>query len=150
MSFALPARPLLALLLLASLGLAACAGAEEVGDAPIVTFDNLSDGDTVASPLNVCFGAQGIEIEASGELHEGHGHHHVIIDPTEDERTMFTTAGNPIPKDVEPRYVHLGDGSSCTQLELEPGEHTLLAVVADGGHVTLDPPVHEDVTITVE
>jgi hypothetical protein len=136
--------------LLCSLGLTACAEVEDYGDVPIVTFDNLNDGDTVASPVNICFGADGIEIEASGEINEGHGHHHVIIDPTDDERATFTTAGNPIPKDVEPRYVHLGDGSACKDVELAPGEHTLLAIIADGGHVTLDPPVYEDVTITVE
>ncbi len=139
--------------LFAGFGLAACASSDDAGDAmdaPVVTFSNLADGDSVASPVNMCFEASGVTIEASGEIHEGSGHHHVIIDPTDDELTMFTTAGNPIPKDVEPRYVHLGDGSGCKDVELTPGEHTLLAVVADGGHITLDPPVHEEVTITVE
>lgn len=149
-------RPLvLAALAALGAGLAACAPTDPEGAAPSeegprVAFANLADGDVVASPLNVCLEATGIAIAASGEVHEGEGHHHVLVDLTAEERASYATPGVAIPKDVDPRLVHLGDGGTCKELELEPGEHTLTAVVADGGHVTLDPPVMADVTITVE
>lgn len=139
-----------------ALGLSACAqGDGEPGDAPPeeqprVAFTNLADGDEVSSPLNVCLEAFNVTIEESGEINEGAGHHHVLFDLTEEEQAQFTSSGVAIPKDVDPRYVHLGDGSGCKEIELPSGEQTLWAVVADGGHVTLDPPVYEDVTITVE
>lgn len=136
------------------LGLVGCAPQSDSDmpavDAPRVTFANLSDGDTVASPLNVCLGAANITIEPSGEVRAGAGHNHVLVDLTDAERTEFEKPGVAIPKDVDPRLVHMGDGGSCKELTLEPGEHTLTAVVADGAHVTLDPAVMADVTITVE
>ena len=137
------------------MGLAACGSADapEGGapeTAPRVSFTNLSDGDVVASPLNVCLEAANVTIEASGEVHEGAGHHHVLVDLTDTERTQFETPGVAIPKDVDPRFVHMGDGGSCKEITLEPGPHILTAVVADGGHVTLDPPVSAQVSITVE
>lgn len=145
----------LVLALALALGLSACAQGGEPGDAPPeelprVAFTNLSDGDEVSSPLNVCMEAFNLEIEPSGEVREGSGHFHVLYDLTEEERASYTSGGVAIPKDVDPRLVHLGDGSGCTEIDLPAGEHTLLAVVADGGHVTMDPPVTEDVTITVE
>ena len=130
--------------------LSACSASYAPEDAPQVVFSNLSDGDVVSSPVNVCLEATNITIEASGEIVEGSGHHHVLVDLDEDEKANFTSSGNPIPKDVEPRYVHMGDGSGCKDIELTPGDHTLMAVVADGGHVTLDPPVSTEVSVIVE
>jgi len=130
-----------------------CAIGSDTGGAPEaeprVDFANLADGDVVTSPVNVCLEAFNVEIVPSGELQEGTGHHHVLVDLTEAERESFTTPGNAIPKDVDPRFVHLGDGSACKEIALEPGSRTLLAVVADGGHVTLDPPVSREITIEV-
>lgn len=141
---------LMALLAGAALGLAACGGADAPEELPAVVFSNLSDGDVVASPVNVCLEASNIAIEPSGEIVEGAGHHHVLVDLTDDERALFNTPGSAIPVDVEPRYVHMGDGAGCKEIELAPGAHTLTAVVADGGHVTLDPPVTAEVSVTVE
>lgn len=138
-----------------SLSLSACGPADAPDDgaaesAPRVSFANLADGDTVASPLNVCLEAANVAIEPSGEVHDGAGHFHVLVDLTDAERTEFAMPGVAISKDVDPRFVHLGDGGSCKELPLDPGEHTLTAVVADGAHVTLDPPVMANVTITVQ
>lgn len=130
--------------------LAACDSAGAPEDFPSVVFSNLSDGDVVASPVNVCLETTNVAIEPSGEIVDGSGHHHILIDIDEDERTIFEAPGNAIPVDVEPRYVHMGDGSGCKDIELAPGEHTLTAVVANGAHMTMDPPVNTDVTVTVE
>ena len=137
------------------LGLIGCATPETAVDAPpegapMVAFTNLSDGDAVASPLNVCLESTNIAIEPSGEVVEGSGHHHVLVDLTVEEEASYAMPGVPIAKDVDPRLVHIGDGGTCTEIPLDAGEHTLTAVVADGGHVTLDPPVMAQVTITVE
>ncbi len=134
----------------AAFAVAACDSAGAPEDMPSVVFSNLSDGDVVASPVNVCLESTNIAIEPKGEIVEGSGHHHILVDLTEDERTLYAASGNAIPADVEPRYVHMGDGSGCKDIELTPGEHTLTAVVANGGHITLDPPVVADVSVVVE
>jgi hypothetical protein len=44
-------------------------------------------------------------------------------------------------------------GQAQTEFTVEglaPGEHRLIAVVADGVHIPLDPPVVDTVMITVE
>jgi hypothetical protein len=71
------------------------------------------------------------------------GHHHVLIDAELPAMDM------PIPADAN--HVHFGDGSSTTELTLEPGEHTLQLLFADHLHIPHDPPVYSDrITITVE
>ena len=54
----------------------------------------------------------------------------------------------PIAKDAT--HIHMGDGSSCTNVELAAGEHTLVAVVADGAHFPLLPPVTSTITFMVK
>lgn len=116
---------------------------------PSIRFADLTDGAEVMSPAEVCVEATGMTIEAAGEIKAGSGHHHLVIDPTEDETAMYTgESTTALPKDD--RHLHLGDGTSCFQVELTPGEHTLMTVVADAGHVPLNPPVVASVNVTVK
>ena len=47
--------------------------------------------------------------------------------------------------------VHFGKGQTETELELEPGTHTLQLLLGDHMHVPHEPPVmSEKITITVE
>lgn len=108
-----------------------------------VFFESPQDGDVVTSPVKVEFAVDGMQVVPAGQAAPDSGHHHVLID------TGLPPLGQPIPADA--RHVHFGDGSSSTELDLEPGRHTLQLLFADHLHVPHDPPVYsEPITITVE
>jgi hypothetical protein len=84
-----------------------------------------------------------MSVAPAGDSTPMSGHHHVLIDAELPAMDM------PIPADAN--HVHFGDGSSTTELTLEPGEHTLQLLFADHLHIPHDPPVYSDrITITVE
>lgn len=108
-----------------------------------VYFITPADGAAVSSPVRVEFGIDGMAVVPAGQQQAASGHHHVIID------SELPPMNRPIPADQN--HVHFGDGSSSTELELEPGEHTLQLLFADHLHIPHDPPVvSERITITVE
>jgi hypothetical protein len=91
-----------------------------------VFFVEPKDGATVTSPVKVKFGLEGMQIGKLGDLAQGMGHHHLVID------------GKPVPKgEVVPAdetHVHFGKGQTETELPLSPGEHTITLQFADGAH----------------
>lgn len=103
-----------------------------------------SDGATVDGPeVTVMLDVTGVEIVPAGDTTGGTGHHHLYLDAD------LTPADEPVPS-VPGSIVHMGDGSaSYTFTEVEPGEHRLIAVVADGVHVPLQPWVVDTVTFIV-
>ena len=108
-----------------------------------VFFVTPRDEATVSNPVVLNFAVTGMSVAPAGNNTAMTGHHHVIIDAELPAMDM------PIPADEN--YVHFGDGSSTTELTLEPGEHTLQLVFADYLHIPHDPPVYSDrITITVE
>jgi hypothetical protein len=108
-----------------------------------VFFITPADGDTVSSPVTVEFGIEGMSVARAGDATADSGHHHLIVDAD------LPDLGQPIPADA--RHIHFGDGSSSTQLELEPGEHTLQLLLGDYRHVPHEPPViSERITVIVE
>lgn len=84
------------------------------------------DGATVNNPVLVGFGVDGMEVEPAGEVKEGMGHHHIVIDG------QYVEAGTIVPADST--HIHYGKGQKETQLELTPGKHTLTMQFADGVH----------------
>ena len=113
----------------------------EAGDpSPSVRFEQLADGATVTSPFEVVMAATGLTVEPSGEVNEGAGHFHILVD------TDFTPVGEVIPTDEQ--NLHYGQGQTTATLELEPGEHTLRLQFADGLHTALEGDQYTD-TITV-
>lgn len=108
-----------------------------------VFFVSPADGETVSSPVTVVFGIEGMTVVPAGDDTPNSGHHHLLID------TDLPDLGLPIPKDAH--HVHFGDGSAETEIDLEPGEHTLQMLLGDYLHVPHDPPVvSERITIQVE
>lgn len=100
------------------------------------------DGDNVTSPVTVNFGLDGMAVVKAGvdEMHSGH--HHLVVDADLPPLDM------PIP--ATENYIHFGDASTSTTIELTPGEHTLQLLLGDYRHVPHDPPVlSEIITITV-
>ncbi len=162
----------LSLLVAASLTLSACGGGESessVDEAPAeesaaemqsaepvaslprtaspdgarVFFITPADGETVSSPVSIEFGIEGMTVVAAGDATPDSGHHHLIVNA---ELPEF---GLPVP--ATENYIHFGDGSTSTELTLEPGTHTLQLLLGDYLHIPHDPPVMSDpITITVE
>ena len=113
---------------------------EEGAAAQSVAFFDPLDGATVSSPFEVAMAATGLVVEPSGEVNEGAGHFHILVD------TDFIAAGEIIPTDEQ--HLHFGQGQTTTSIELPPGEHTLRLQFADGAHTALEGEQFRD-TITV-
>jgi hypothetical protein len=109
-----------------------------------VSFAQPQDGMEVAGPnVEVVLETTGISIVEAGVMDPGTGHHHLFVD------VDVTPMNEVIPAGVA-GIIHKGDGTSVHMLEgLTPGEHRLIAVVADGMHIPLDPPVTDTIVITV-
>ena len=114
-------------------------------------FVNLSDGDTVSSPVKVVFGLSGMGVAPAGIEKEGTGHHHLLIDRPPmgqgedgEEELLFSVM-------TDDNHRHFGGGQTEASVELAPGTHTLQLVLGDQGHVPHTPPVMSDViTVTVK
>ena len=102
------------------------------------------DGAEVDGPnITVRLAAAGVEITPAGEVVSGTGHHHLYLDAD------LTAPGMPVPS-IPGEIIHMGDGSEAYLFEgVMPGEHRLIAVVADGVHLQLQPWVVDTVTFTV-
>lgn len=108
-----------------------------------VYFIAPSNGATLSNPVTVEFGIEGMAVVKAGENQADSGHHHLLID------TGLPDLAFPIPADEH--HVHFGDGSTATEITLEPGEHTLQMLLGDYLHIPHDPPVvSEPISITVE
>lgn len=145
--------------LIAPLSLAiACGGGEQAEDAemaaepaeempaePAVTvrITQPEEGATVGPDVLVVMETEGIEIVSITPPVVGTGHHHLYVD------VDLTPLSDMIPQN-DPQIIHMGDGSTERMLEgLAPGEHRLIAVVANPAHIPLDPPVVDTLHFTV-
>ena len=107
-----------------------------------VHFGNLNDGDKVTSPFTVNMVAEGITVHPAGELMEGTGHHHIIVDGTSG------ALGEVVPADET--HIHFGGGQTETELNLAPGAHTLTLQFADGLHRSYGEALSATINIEVE
>jgi hypothetical protein len=108
-----------------------------------VFFITPADGATIANPISIEFGIDGMDIVKAGNNQPYSGHHHLLID------TELPELGLPIPADEH--HVHFGDGSVSTQISLPPGEHKLQMLLGDYLHIPHNPPLTSaQITITVE
>ncbi|WP_170479504.1 DUF4399 domain-containing protein [Ruegeria arenilitoris] len=116
-----------------------------------VYFVNLSDGDTVQSPVTVVFGLSGMGVAPAGTEAENTGHHHLLVDrpPLGQGEDGADELAYGLPSDDN--HMHFGGGQTQVTLDLPSGVHTLQLVLGDAGHVPHSPPVVSDViTINVE
>jgi len=81
-------------------------------------------------------------IKPAGELAEGTGHHHLIID------SPVIPKGTPIP--VDEKHIHFGKGQTETEIKLSPGKHVLSLQFADGAHLSYGPEMRATITVTVK
>ncbi len=137
--------------------LAGCGGdttpaVEEAPEAPAagpaatgtVSFAQPQDGGLVTgSTVEVVLETTGLRVVEAGVMDPGTGHHHIFLDVDVTPMTEVIPAG-------VAGIIHKGDGTSVHTLEnVTPGEHRLIAVVADGMHIPLNPPVVDTIFFTV-
>lgn len=102
------------------------------------------NGAMVTSPVKVCMETKGVEVQpAKKGVNEGKGHHHIIVD-----MDLPKDLSMPIGKDMN--HIHMGDGSTCKEIKLSAGEHTIHTLFAKGNHVPYDPALSSMVMITVK
>ena len=105
-----------------------------------------ADGAAVSSPVTVRFGLRGIGVAPAGVQLPNTGHHHLLINVADENTPSFD-----LPLPATDQVVHFGLGQTETEVELEPGQHTLQLVLGDYLHTPHSPPVtSETITITVE
>lgn len=95
------------------------------------------------SRVTVVLAAEGVPIVPAADTTPGTGHHHLFLNDD------VSAEGEVIPT-IEGRVIHMGTGvSEYTFENVAPGEHRLIAVVADWLHVPLMPWVVDTVHFTV-
>jgi hypothetical protein len=105
-----------------------------------VAFASPEDGASVSNPVQVEFTATGFALEPAGEVHQGAGHLHVMVD------TPCVAPGKPIPKDAQ--HLHFGKGQTDGLIDLAAGKHKLCLQAGDGAHTALD--LTNEITVTVD
>ena len=108
---------------------------------PEVFFILPKNGDTVSSPVKITMGVKGMEVEPAGQINEGKGHHHLIINGSHIEK------GTVVPADST--HIHFGKGQTETELELPPGKHTITMQFADGVHVSYGESMSSTIEVVV-
>jgi hypothetical protein len=124
----------------ASQGFAAC---RKSPPRPTVSITSPSAGDTIrGSVVDVTLAVSGIELAPVAEQRPGTAHHHLFLD-------LDATSAGPIPFGI-PGIVHLGQAQTTYRWEnVAPGEHRIIAVLADPAHVPLQPPAADTVSFVV-
>ena len=107
-----------------------------------VSFVGLNDGATVAPSFKVKMAVEGMQVHKAGDLVEGTGHFHLIID------AGCIKKGETIVNDAS--HKHYGKAQTETELTLTPGEHTLSLQLADGHHVSYGKSWCKSIHLTVK
>jgi len=124
----------------ALLAMAACSRPAPPG----VRVVELAEGAVLAGPsVRVVLEASGIEIAPAAEQRAGTAHHHLFLD------TDLTAPGDTIPAGVT-GIIHLGRGQLEFTFEgVAPGQHRVIAVLADAWHVPTRSAATDTVRFTV-
>jgi hypothetical protein len=138
-SLASLSRGLAVLLLLLAASCGGGGGGDDAAAPAGVSITAPADGATVPATFPVTMTAEGLTIEPAGEVVEGAGHFHLIVNGD------CLPAGEQIPADET--HIHLADGASETELSLPPGEHTLCLQAGDGQHSALG--LTDEITVRV-
>jgi hypothetical protein len=107
-----------------------------------VDFIEPRDGATVPGTFTVKFGLDGMKVAPAGDMSEGSGHHHLLID------TADIPEGTAIPMDD--RHRHFGKGQTEAVITLPPGRHTLTMQFADGAHRSYGEKLRKSITVEVK
>ena len=107
-----------------------------------VSFVEPTDGSTVTNPVHLKFAVNSMRVAPAGELIDGTGHHHLLVD------------GKPLSKgEVVPandHAIHYGKGQTEADVTLPQGDHTLTLQFADGAHRSYGPEWSQTVKVHVK
>jgi hypothetical protein len=106
-----------------------------------VFFSEPKDGAEINGPVKVVMVVEGMKIQPAGEVVEGTGHHHILINKD------FIPAGQVIPTDDADR--HFGKGQTEAVLDLPPGNYKLTLQFADGLHRSYGKELSATINIKV-
>jgi hypothetical protein len=125
-----------ALILTASIAVAACGGSSPAPGGGKVFFSEPKNGATVKSPVHIVFASDMFTIAPvpPGEIkpeavRANTGHFHLGVD------TDCLAPGSVIPK-ANP-WVHFGQGNNSIDMQLTPGPHKLVVQAGDDRHATM-------------
>jgi hypothetical protein len=105
-------------------------------------FLSPKDGSIISGKVHIEMGIYDMKVHKAGELIDGTGHHHLIIDGAYIPETSV------VPKDA--RRLHFGKGKSAADIDLAPGKHTLTLQFADGHHMSYGKVFSRTIHITVK
>lgn len=109
-----------------------------------IAISEPANGATVQNPVKVCLVAHNVTVEpAKKGVNDGKGHHHILVDAD-----LPKDLSQPIGKDAQ--HIHMGDGSTCKEIRLEPGMHVIRGLFAQGNHVPYNPPITATVIVNVQ
>ena len=114
----------------------------KIPDGAKVFFVSPKDGSEVTSPLKIQMGVEGMKVQPAGEIVEGTGHHHIIIDAEPVKK------GSVVVGDAQ--HLHFGKGQTETELELKAGKHILQLQFANGAHISYGEQLRSQITVTVK
>lgn len=126
---------------------------EDQPDDAAAMFVTPEDGATVSSPVEFEAEVDGIELAPAGSAVVGEGHLHLVINGGPFETTEAFETGDIIPGpadeiEAERGIFHWSDGQSEGEVDLEPGEYTIMLYIADGPHRAFGES--DEISITVE
>ena len=109
-----------------------------------IAISEPSNGATVSSPVKVCMVTNSVTVEpAKKGVNDGAGHHHILVDAD-----LPKDLSKPIGKDAQ--HIHMGDGSTCKDVNLDAGVHVIRALFAQGNHVPYNPAITATVIVNVK
>ena len=109
-----------------------------------IFFTNLSDGESVTSPVTVRFGIKGMSIVPAGINKPMSGHHHLLIN-------LENLPDMTMPIHADKKNLHFGKGQTETIIELPKGKHSLQLLLGNYMHVPHKVPfLSEKIEIIVE
>ena len=106
-----------------------------------VSFSEPADGAEIKGKVKVVMGVEGKEIKPAGEIVEGTGHHHILINKD------FLAPGQVVPTDDN--HKHFGKGQTEAVLDLPPGDYKLTLQFADGLHRSYGKDLSATINIKV-
>ena len=106
-----------------------------------VDFIEPKDGDTVPTTFTVKFKVEGMRVAPAGNMTQGTGHHHLLIDARDIE------TGVVIPNDNQ--HKHFGKGQTESLVFLQPGRYRLTLQFGDGAHRSYGEIMRKSINITV-
>lgn len=113
-----------------------------LASAQSVDFIEPMDGATVPSTFKVRFGLDGMKVAPAGDMSEGTGHHHLLIEAAD------IPEGAVIPMDD--RHRHFGKGQTETEITLPPGRYRLTMQFADGLHRSYGEKMRKTIEVIVK